>query len=172
MFPESIHLIHINDPLRVLWITLQHTKEVIKPLILANLKYVEQQLLRAVFGYPTSLYLYSGFTEIYNIKDCTRILFYNKSNFTSLLAGRTHWGVWSFTRTGREKRPFSSAAFILLPPSGSHRAAGGPGLSASLTLGHRLDDDATVFSSARNRSSNFSSTKLSLLSLSNFKWMK
>lgn len=70
------------------------------------------------------------------------------SDSSSLLSGVHRTGFPQFTRSGGERWPVSSAAFVLLPPPGAHPAAGGPRLDDHLVLGNELDADVSVLAPA------------------------
>lgn len=59
------------------------------------------------------------------------------------LAGGGHSGFPHFTRAGGERRSVPSSAAVLLPPPGSHPAAGGPRLAHHLAVGNQLDTDVS-----------------------------
>lgn len=72
--------------------------------------------------------------------------------FHSLLSGSNHTGFPQVTCTGGAWGFVPSSAFVLLPPHGSHCAAGGPCLADVVALGNQLDTDTSVRAHAGHRS--------------------
>lgn len=73
---------------------------------------------------------------------------YRTCLFVLFFSGSNHTGFPHFACPGREGGSVSSSAFVLLPPPGSHPAAGGPRLVDHLEVGNELDADVFVLAHA------------------------